>query len=102
MDTDEKTAKAVEDYNQFLQLFNKDKLAAYELLKKIKLSFVKKHYKDKFPRISKEMLMIKYAENISYFIKNFPKSEEGAQREILMALKDMAEKGIEELQQEGR
>lgn len=49
MAIDEKTAKAVEDYNNFLTLNAKgDKSAANNLLKQINLRLVKKHYKDEF------------------------------------------------------
>lgn len=71
MNTDEKTAKAVEDYNTFLNLWlkKKEKEAAYDLLKKINLRLVKKHYKEDFKINEKNKTMFNLAATMAEGLK---------------------------------
>jgi hypothetical protein len=62
MSKNQETAKALEDFDNFIRVLNEgDKAEAYDLLKNINLRLVKKYYKENFSADSKEMAILNAA-----------------------------------------
>jgi hypothetical protein len=70
MAPDKDTTKALEDFDTFSKLINKeDKSEAFQLLKQIKLSLVKEYYKENLPSESKEMAIFNCASALRESLK---------------------------------
>ena len=70
MDIDWDITSALNNFDTFITLLNKgDKPSAFDLLRKINLSLVRKYYKEKYDADSKEMAIYNCAEVMHDLLK---------------------------------